>query len=156
LIDDARLVVTLARTAAGYGARIITRAAVSRLTGRSAEVTDELTGAAFTVRARAVVNATGVWAAALAPEIRLRPSRGTSLVRPAAAGGTPRAALTVPVGGNQYVLVLPQPDSGTVYLGLTDVPAPGPVPDIPEPAPEEVEFLLSAASSVLDRPVTAA
>src|SRR5262249_60121304 len=83
-------------------------------------------------------------------------SRGTHLVLPAAAVGNPRAALTVPVGGNQYVLVLPQPDSGTVYLGLTDVPAPGPVPDIPEPAPEEVEFLLSAASSVLDRPVTAA
>jgi len=156
LVDDARLVVALARTAAGYGARIVTRAAVSHVDGRSAEATDELTGTAFTVRARAVVNATGVWASALAPDIRLRPSRGTHLVVRAAAVSHPRAALTVPVGGNRYVLVLPQPDGDTAYIGLTDEPMSGPVPDVPEPSPEEIAFLLDAASSALERPVTAA
>ena len=60
LIDDARLVVALARTAAGYGARIITRAKVVVLQGDGAEVHDTLTGTTFTVRAKAVINATGV------------------------------------------------------------------------------------------------
>jgi glycerol-3-phosphate dehydrogenase len=156
LVDDARLVVALARTAAAHGARIITRAAVSAVDGRSAEVVDTLTGTPFTVRARAVVNATGVWASALAPEIRLRPSRGTHLVVPAAAVGSPRAALTVPVGGNRYALVLPQPGAGTAYIGLTDEPMSGPIPDVPTPSAEEIAYLLEAASSALERPLTPA
>ncbi len=80
VVDDARLVVALARTAAGHGARVLTRCRALGLAGDGAEVRDELTGDTFTGQARAVVNATGVWAGELAPEIALRPSRGTHLV----------------------------------------------------------------------------
>jgi sarcosine oxidase subunit beta len=59
LEDDARLVIALARTAASYGARILTRVAA---TGPDS-VRDELTGQTLQVRARHVVNATGAWAA---------------------------------------------------------------------------------------------
>nr|MDT0665591.1 FAD-dependent oxidoreductase [Micromonospora sp. DSM 115978] len=77
LVDDARLVVGIARTAASRGAYVLTRVKVSELDGAGAVATDTLTGSAVEIRARAVVNATGVWAPQLAPGVRLRPSRGT-------------------------------------------------------------------------------
>jgi glycerol-3-phosphate dehydrogenase len=65
-VDDARLVVTLARTAAGYGAHVATRTRVTgflregdRVVG--VQATDLETGAELEVRARVVVNAAGVW-----------------------------------------------------------------------------------------------
>ena len=45
LEDDARLVVTVARTAASYGAEVRTRARVTSATGTGVELRDELTGA---------------------------------------------------------------------------------------------------------------
>ena len=44
------------------------------------------------------------------------------------------------------MLVLPQPD-GTVYVGLTDEPADGPVPDVPQPTEPEIGFLLDVVSA---------
>ncbi|MFI9010466.1 glycerol-3-phosphate dehydrogenase/oxidase [Actinosynnema sp. NPDC053489] len=157
LVDDARLVVALARTAAGFGARVVTRARVTSLSGRGAHVEDTLTGASLHVRARAVVNAAGVWAGDLVPDVRLRPSRGSHLVLSAGALGLSGTALTVPVPGarNRFALVLPQRD-GRVYVGLTDEPVDGPIPDVPTVPRSDVDFLLSVASSVLERPLTAA
>ncbi|MET0600433.1 MAG: FAD-dependent oxidoreductase, partial [Baekduia sp.] len=62
LEDDARLVVTVARTAASYGSHVRTRARATSATGTAVTLRDELTGASYDVRARAVVNAAGVWA----------------------------------------------------------------------------------------------
>ncbi|HEX5495374.1 MAG TPA: glycerol-3-phosphate dehydrogenase/oxidase [Mycobacteriales bacterium] len=154
LTDDARLVVALARTAAGHGARVLTRTRVTALDGSGAQVTDTLGGGTFEVRARSVVNATGVWAGALAPEVTLRPSRGTHLVVRAAALGNPGAGLTVPVPGerNRYVFVLPQRD-GHVYVGLTDEPVDGDPPDLPEPTRREIRFLLDTVNAALDLPL---
>ncbi|WP_018682613.1 glycerol-3-phosphate dehydrogenase/oxidase [Actinokineospora enzanensis] len=157
LVDDARLVVALARTAAGLGARIITRARVTAVTGRSAEVVDGLTDRRVEIRARAVVNATGVWAGELVPSVRLRPSRGSHLVLSAAAVGGAATALTVPVPGpfGRFVIVLPQ-DDGRVYVGLTDEPVDGPIPAVPAVPESDVDFLLDVASSVLERRLTGA
>ncbi|MDT3438770.1 MULTISPECIES: glycerol-3-phosphate dehydrogenase/oxidase [unclassified Pseudofrankia] len=153
LVDDARLVVAIARTAAAYGARVLTRLRARTLDGTGALVEDTLTGSTFSLRARAVVNATGVWAPTLAPEVRLRPSRGTHLVVAAGAFGGTRTALTVPMPGqrNRYALVLPQ-DDDRVYVGLTDVPA-DTVEDVPRPTAAEVEELLGIVSGVLDAPL---
>ncbi len=65
-VDDARLVVTIARTAAHHGALVATR---TRVTGFLREgdrvvgvrATDLESGSELEVRARVVVNATGVW-----------------------------------------------------------------------------------------------
>ncbi|GLZ34389.1 glycerol-3-phosphate dehydrogenase [Lentzea sp. NBRC 105346] len=155
LIDDARLVLALARTAAGFGARIITRARVTTLTGDGATAVDGLTGTSFSVRARAVINASGVWAGTLVPSVRLRPSLGSHLVLDANRIGFVGTAVTFPVGRNRFALMLPQPN-GRVYLGLTDSPVDWPVPDV-VPVPEsDVDFLLDAASTVLQRPLTRA
>ena len=53
---------------------------------------------------------------------------------------------------NRFVLVLPQPD-GTVYVGLTDEPADGPVPDVPEPTEPEIGFLLDVVSAAFEQPL---
>jgi glycerol-3-phosphate dehydrogenase len=157
LEDDARLVVALARTAAGHGARILTRTRVTELDGDGARVRDELTGQVSQVRARAVVNAAGVWAGELVDEVRLRPSQGTHLVLRSASLGEPRAAIMAPVPGetNRYVFALPQHD-GRTYVGLTDEPLPGPVPAVPTPTEAEIGFLLDVLGAVVERPLTRA
>jgi glycerol-3-phosphate dehydrogenase len=149
LEDDARLVVTLARTAASYGARILTR--VTALDGAGL-VRDELTGTTVQLQARAIVNATGVWAATLAPETKLQPSKGVHVVLPAALLGNPTASMTVAVPGarNRYVFALPHPD-GVVYVGLTDDPVDGPLPDVPTANEDEISFLLDTLSGGLER-----
>ena len=107
------------------------------------------------LRAGVVVNAAGVWAQRLAPGVRLQPSRGSHLVVPATGSGSPSAALTVPLPGSRsrYVFALPQPD-GLVYLGLTDEPVSGPVPDDdPVPSDAEVQQLLDTVNQVLAVPL---
>lgn len=150
LIDDARLVTAVARTAAQHGARILTYVAASRATGTSVRLTDQRTGESFDVGARAVINAAGVWAAEIDGLLRLRPSRGTHLVFGAAAFGNPVAALTIPIPGelNRFVFAMPE-QLGRVYLGLTDEAAPGPIPDVPTPSAEEVAFLLDTVNTAL-------
>ncbi|HEY2086099.1 MAG TPA: glycerol-3-phosphate dehydrogenase/oxidase [Mycobacterium sp.] len=151
LIDDARLVTAVARTAAQHGARILTRVAASNATGTSVTLTDQRSGESFDVSARAVVNATGVWAGEVDTALRLRPSRGTHLVFDAKAFGNPVAALTIPIPGeiNRFVFAMPE-QLGRVYLGLTDEDAPGPVPDVPQPTQEEISFLLDTVNTSLD------
>lgn len=150
LIDDARLVAAVARTAAQHGARILTYVAASEVTGASVRLTDGLSGESFEVSARAVINAAGVWAAEIDGSLRLRPSRGTHLVFDAAAFGNPVAALTIPIPGelNRFVFAMPE-QLGRVYLGLTDEAAPGPIPDVPEPSSAEIAFLLDTVNTAL-------
>jgi glycerol-3-phosphate dehydrogenase len=151
LIDDARLVTAVARTAAQHGARILTRVGASNATGTSVTLTDERSGESFDVSSRAVLNATGVWAGEVDASIRLRPSRGTHLVFDAKTFGNPVAALTVPIPGeiNRFVFAMPE-QLGRVYLGLTDEDAPGPIPDVPQPTPDEISFLLDTVNTALD------
>ncbi|MGI5358893.1 glycerol-3-phosphate dehydrogenase/oxidase [Streptomyces sp. CA-252508] len=151
LSDDARLVTALARTAAAHGARILTRTRALALDGGGARVRDELTGEETRIRARAVVNATGVWAGGLIDDIRLRPSRGTHLVLRSEDLGSLTAGLHIPIPGesNRFVLVLPQGD-GRVYVGLTDEPVDGDVPDVPEVPETDIGFLLDVLGSALD------
>ncbi|WP_328391761.1 glycerol-3-phosphate dehydrogenase/oxidase [Nocardia sp. NBC_00416] len=155
LVDDARLVVAVARTAAAHGAAVLTRVSAEAVDGAGATLRDTLTGETLQVRATAVINATGVWADQVDPSIELRPSRGTHLVFDAAAFGGLTAALTVPVPGSvgRFIFALPAPH-GRVYLGLTDEDAPGPVPDEPRPTATEIDFLLDTVNTVLRIPLT--
>ncbi|WP_028479600.1 glycerol-3-phosphate dehydrogenase/oxidase [Nocardia sp. CNY236] len=154
LVDDARLVVALARTAAAHGARVLTRTEALEVTGRSAMLRDTLTGETFVVRPRAVVNATGVWADQVDSSIRLRPSRGTHLVFSSESFGGLTASLTVPVPGSvgRFVFAFPAAHD-RVYLGLTDEDAPGPAPDEPKPSDAEIDFLLDTINPALGQPL---
>jgi glycerol-3-phosphate dehydrogenase len=92
-VDDARHTLTVARTAAQYGAAVVSNTRVigflragERVTG--VRVRDELSGTETEVRARMVVNATGVWTddvQALVGErgkFKVRASKGIHLVVP--------------------------------------------------------------------------
>ena len=151
LIDDARLVTAVARTAAQHGARILTRVGASNATGTSVTLTDQRSGESFDVSARAIINASGVWAGEVDTSIRLRPSRGTHLVFDAASFGNPVVALTIPIPGeiNRFVFAMPE-QLGRVYLGLTDEDAPGPIPDVPQPTSDEISFLLDTVNTALE------
>jgi glycerol-3-phosphate dehydrogenase len=154
LEDDARLVTCLARTAASYGAQVRTRVRVLEATGTAVTLRDELTGQTRTVTTRGVVNAAGVWSGDLVEEIRLRPSRGTHVVLRGRSIPGLSSALTVPVPGStsRFVFALPQPE-GTIYVGLTDEPVDGEIPDVPEPTEAEIGFLLDVVAAALERPL---
>ena len=92
-VDDARHTMFIARTAAAYGAHVATRARVTellregeRVTG--AQVHDQESGRRITVRAKQVINATGVWTdetQSLVGErgqFKVRASKGIHLVVP--------------------------------------------------------------------------
>jgi len=92
-VDDARYVASLARTASFYGAHVASRVRVEgflkvgeRVVGVQAH--DLLTGERFDIRARQVVNATGVWTddtQAMVGErgqFKVRASKGVHLVVP--------------------------------------------------------------------------
>lgn len=155
LVDDARLVVALARTAAGLGARVLTRTRAVRIRSDGADLICAVTGESLRFRARAVINATGVWAGKVDPSVRLRPSRGTHVVIPAARLGNPGVGLMVPLPGSvsRFVFALPQ-QHGRVFVGLTDEETSGPVPDVADPTPSEIDFLLRTVSRVLETPLT--
>lgn len=157
LIDDARLVAAVARTAAQHGARILTYVAASDATATSVRLTDQRTGESFEVKSGAVINAAGVWGGDIDPALKLRPSRGTHLVFDAAAFGNPTAALTIPIPGevNRFVFAMPE-QLGRIYLGLTDEDAPGPIPDVPEPSSAEIAFLLDTVNTALGTTVSSA
>jgi glycerol-3-phosphate dehydrogenase len=154
LIDDARLVVAVARTAAGYGASVLTRVEAVSASGQGAVLRDVVTGATLDVRARAVISATGVWAGEIDPDVALRPSRGTHLVVPTVRLGGSDSSLTVPVPGSssRFVFTLPA-THGRTYIGLTDVPADGPLPDVAQATEPEIEMLLATVNTVLAEPL---
>ena len=92
-VDDARHTMTVVRTAATYGALAANRVRVTnflrqgeRVTG--AELTDLETSRTFTVRAKQVINATGVWTddtqqlADTRGQFHVRASKGIHLVVP--------------------------------------------------------------------------
>ena len=147
--DDARLVVALARTAGREGARVLTYCRAESVRAGGARVTDRLDGASFDIRARHVINATGVWASNLDPTVSLQPSKGAHLVFDGARLGHPTGALFAAVPGSltRYVFFLPQLD-GRVILGLTDDLS-DTIEDEPRADPADVAFLLATANRVL-------
>ncbi|HWC35321.1 MAG TPA: glycerol-3-phosphate dehydrogenase/oxidase [Mycobacteriales bacterium] len=154
LEDDARLVVTIARTAAGLGARIITHCSAVDVARDGATVRDELTGTTVPIRARSVIVAAGVWSGGLVGDVPLRPSKGAHLVLPAAVLGNPTAAFNVLLPGsiNRFVFGVPRPD-GTVLVGLTDDPV-DTIDDEPGVTSEDEKFLLETLSTGLAVPIT--
>ena len=155
--DDARYALAVARTAREAGAIVATRAQADGLIeedGRvvGARIRDVANGStsALEVRSRAVVDATGVWAAdPTAPlsggSTRILPSRGAHLVVrrdriPSTVG------MTIRVPG-KVVFLVPWP--GHWLIGTTDAPYDGPV-DRPTAGADEIDELLAAVNRVLD------
>jgi len=166
--DDARLAVTLARTAAARGALVLNHApavALVREGGRVRGVVaeDGESGARHELRAHCVVNATGVWVDAVRdmdrePDAPARPpmvapSQGVHLVVDRAfLPGT--HALMVPKTSDGRVLFA-VPWLGKTILGTTDTPREDIVAE-PRPFRDEVDFILREAGRYLAKAPTRA
>lgn len=151
MVDDARMVTTIARTAAREGTAILTYCDVRRATGTEVEFFDSLDNQSRTIKARAVINATGVWAGSFDTNLKIRPTRGSHLVLEAGLFGYPTGALTVALPGSisRYLFILPAPH-GRVYLGLTDEDAGTDIPDVPSTPEADIDFLLDNINRALN------
>ena len=159
--DDARLALALARTAAAQGALMLNYCPVDELIhdqGRIAGVRcrDTESGVSYTVRAKAVVNAAGVWvdrirqldgqAAGIKTENMVAASQGVHLVvdQHFLPGNH---ALLVPKTQDKRVLFA-VPWLGKLILGTTDT-ARDDLPEEPRAQAQEVDFILSEAANYL-------
>lgn len=162
--DDARMALSLARTAAGCGAVVANGVRVTGLVRDAhgaicgAAAVDAESGRAMEIRARVVVNACGIFADELramdsaAERPMVEPAQGVHLVmdRSFLAG---REAIMVPHTDDGRVLfVIPWHDC--VIVGTTDTPMRDAQLE-PRALPEEVEFILRNAGRYLERQPTA-
>jgi glycerol-3-phosphate dehydrogenase len=160
-VDDARLVSTLIRTAVSYGAHAASRTQVIGLTTTSggavtgAELADLETGERFTVRARHVINATGVWTeqteslAGTEGGLRVLASKGIHIVVPRdrIAGNTGLILQTE----KSVLFIIPW--SRYWVIGTTDTPW---EQDLTHPVATsaDIDYVIEHANAVLSRPIT--
>jgi glycerol-3-phosphate dehydrogenase len=161
--DDARLTLTVARTAAANGASVANYAAVRALTkdatGKVVGATVTADGVDIAVRARVVVNATGVWA----DEIRaldeghdpesIRPAKGIHITIPWSKTQND-VAVVIPVPKDRRSLfVVPWGDFA--YVGTTDTDYEGPLDD-PQCTNDDIQYVLRALNASVTTGVTEA
>jgi glycerol-3-phosphate dehydrogenase len=161
--DDVRLVLTVLGEAERFGAISLNGAEVTEVlteNGRAAGVAfvEAGSGQRLEVRADNVVNATGVWADRIRPEVveeedvpRIAPSRGTHLLLDAADLPMGRAACIVPAGEGRMIFSLPW--YGRTLVGTTDNDYDGDI-TVPRPAEADVEYLLEAVNTYFGTALT--
>ena len=160
-VDDARLVSTLVRTAASYGAHAASRTQVVELTkdasGRvdGATLADLETGEHLSVKARNVINATGVWTeeteslAGGTGGLRVLASKGVHIV-------VPRERIRGTVGlilQTEKSVLFVIPWSRYWVIGTTDTPW---TQDLQHPVATsaDIDYVLEHANAVLADPLT--
>ena len=157
--DDARLAITLARTfvdSSGLAVNYMPVIALENKRGRLSGVRlrDAETGEEFTVRAKAVINATGVYADTIRRldepdcQLTITPSQGAHVVldRSFLAGKT---AIMVPRTDDGRVLFA-IPWSDRVLVGTTDTSVRA-LPFEPRPLEMEIDFLLEHLGRYLSK-----
>jgi glycerol-3-phosphate dehydrogenase len=160
-VDDARLVETLIRTAVSYGAHAATRTQLVDLHTTSggavtgAELVDLETGEHFAVRARHVINATGVWTesteslAGSDGGLKVLASKGIHIV-------VPRARISGDVGlilQTEKSVLFIIPWSRYWVIGTTDTPWEQELTH-PVATSADIDYVIEHANSVLSRPIT--
>ena len=161
--DDARLALALARTAASLGALVVNYCPAKSLVHEAGKVVgfvceDADSSQQFTVRARSVVNATGVWVDTL------RQMDGEAIGRPVKPMVAPSQGVHIVVDReflpSDHALMVPKtadgrvlfavPWLGKLILGTTDSPRQDVVRE-PEPFREEVRYILEESARYLTR-----
>jgi glycerol-3-phosphate dehydrogenase len=161
--DDVRLVLTVLGEAERFGAVSLNGAEVVEVlsnNGRAAGVafTETDSGERIEVGADHVVNATGVWADEIRPEVveeedvpRISPSRGTHLIVDQADLPMGEAACIVPAGSGRMIFSLPW--YGRTLIGTTDNDYEGDIAH-PRPGEEDVAYLLEAVNEFFGTSLT--
>jgi glycerol-3-phosphate dehydrogenase len=157
--DDVRLVLTILGEAERFGAVTLNGAEVTEVLHRNGRATgvaavEAESGQRFEVEADNVVNATGVWADRIGPELseeedvpRIAPSRGTHVLLDRDDLSTGTAACIVPAGEDRHIFALPW--YGRTLIGTTDNDYDGDI-DRPQPDAGDVEYLLDAVNAFFD------
>lgn len=146
--DDARLCLSLARTAASHGAVVVNR--VAHL-GNGRVVAD---GEEFTVSAAVVIDATGVWNR----KIPTRPAKGVHVTVPWDKVRN-RVAVVIPVPKDRRSLfVIPWGPRGDgtyshTYVGTTDTDYRGSLDD-PQCTRDDIDYVLGALNNSVTTGVT--
>lgn len=164
--DDTRLTITVLKTAMARGARAANYAEATRFVEENGRITgawvrDTLPGSPtageeWLIRARHVVNATGVWAertermAGESPELRIAPSKGVHLVFDCATLGIGEEAIVLPETRDGRIIFI-VPWQSRALVGTTDTP----VHDIETPVAtdDDIAYLLDHLNRYLRRPV---
>jgi len=159
--DDARLTLAIVRTAVvDYGAVALNHAAVEAILkdGRGRAVAVRL-ASGLEVRARAVINATGVWT----DDVRaldegrhprsIRPAKGVHITVPWSKLRCDIAAVVPVRGDGRSVFVVPWDDR--VYIGTTDTDYDGPL-EQPVCTRDDVTYLLNAVNAFVLEPLSEA
>lgn len=156
--DDARIALTLAKSAAklfdASVANYVRAVNVTDINGRVTGVLcrDELGNVDFTISARAVVNATGVWADNIftltehQPSHRITPAKGVHVSVPRSRLPADVAAVLSVPNDRRSIFVVPFEDAPFTYIGTTDTPYDGSI-DLPTCGPEDVAYLLSTVNA---------
>jgi glycerol-3-phosphate dehydrogenase len=157
-VDDARLTMMIARTAAQHGATVVTRAEATGLLrdgGRvvGARVHDVCSGATHAVRARRVISATGVWTGGLGSSASSKPftitmSKGVHVL-------VPRSRIRLDLGlitRTEKSVLFVIPWGRCWLLGTTDTPWEGD-PDRPAATRADVDYVLAHANALLREPL---
>jgi glycerol-3-phosphate dehydrogenase len=154
LTDDARLVIEVVKAAQAAGAVAANYAEARGITKLEDDLSliniqDLADGAPVALRARVVVNATGVWADDVArlsdanSPRRLRPSKGIHIVIPSEKLNN-RSAVLIPSAGEQrFLFVIPWLDR--TLIGTTDTDYEGDL-DSPAATSEEASRVLESAA----------
>ncbi len=148
---DARLTMTLIRTAAQYGATIANYAGVTSFVMENgkvcgAHVCDYISNQEVTVRARHIVNATGIYAEQLEaltgeePEVKVEPSKGVHLVFSRETLQLGDSAIVLPETDDKRILFIVPWESRAIY-GTTDTGT-GDL-DHPIASHEDITYLLN-------------
>ncbi len=163
--DDVRLVLTILGEAERYGALLANDVAaeeVIEVGGDAAGVIarDTESGEKFEIRARHVVNATGVWADRITTDDAretdvpvIKPSRGTHLTFAQKDLPLRKTALVVPAGEGRMMFTLPW--MGRTLVGTTDVEYEGDLSHVAPPV-DDVEYILNALNNFFGTELTAA
>lgn len=159
--DDARLLIELAKNAAENDATLLNYAKVFELLKNSDEkicgvkFEDLETGEKFSVEAKVVINATGVWT----DEIRhlsnenaekiISPSQGIHLVFDKSFLPSESALMIPKTSDGRVLFVIPW--HGKTIIGTTDTPIEQAELE-PKPLEKEIEFILQTCENYLENP----
>jgi glycerol-3-phosphate dehydrogenase len=156
--NDAKLALALARSAASQGALLLNRMRAERLLYTEGQVsglqcTDTLSGQTHEVRARCVVNATGVWVDALreqdgSTQAMVAPSQGVHLVVDKCFWPSPEALMVPKTADGRVLFAVPW--LGQVILGTTDTPRDDLARE-PLAFEAEIDFILQESARYLQR-----
>ena len=160
--DDARMAISLAQTAENHGASLLNYFSVIGMTKENGmingvEAKDELSGKTYTIEAKVVINATGVFSDEVIQmdqanaKKRIVPSQGVHIVLDKSFLSGPHAIMVPHTSDGRVLFAVPWNDY--VVVGTTDTQIETALVE-PKAKEEEIQFILDNAGMYMTTPPT--